>query len=132
MIVTATFHGGFSATVHARGHEIAVDEPVDAGGEDGGAMPTELLAGALASCFALALGHAARKRDLELPGLEVRVETERAGTDLRYGRMVVTASADVPDAELAALVERATRFCWVSNTFANPPDIEYRSATEAA
>jgi len=130
--VTATFHGGFAATVAARGREIAVDEPVQSGGQDSGIMPTELLAAALASCFALALGHAARKRDLELPGLRVRVEAERAGSELRYGRMVVTATADVPEAELAALVTRAVRFCWVSNTFAAPPEIEYRSASEVS
>jgi len=128
--VTASYHGGFAATVEARGREIAVDEPVASGGQDDGVMPTELLMGALASCFALALGHAARKRDCELPGLRVRVVAERAGTDLRYGRIVVTATADVPAAELATLVERARRFCWVSNTFATPPDIAYRSETE--
>jgi len=128
--VTAHYHGGFAATVEARGREIAVDEPVAAGGHDDGVMPTELLIGALASCFALALGFAARKRDRELPGLRVRVVAERADSDLRYGRIVVTATADVPAAELATLVERARRFCWVSNTFATPPDIAYRSETE--
>jgi putative redox protein len=128
--VTAVHHGGFTATVHARGHEIAVDEPVESGGHDDGAMPTELLLGSLASCFALALDFAARKRDQELPGLRVRVVAERAGTELRYARIVVTATADVPAAELAPLVERARRFCWVSNTFATPPDIAYRSETE--
>jgi putative redox protein len=128
--VTASYHGGFAATVEARGREIAVDEPVASGGQDEGVMPTELLMGALASCFALALGFAARKRDRELPGLRVRVVAERAGTELRYSRIVVTAIADVPEAELEPLVERARRFCWVSNTFATPPDIAYRSETE--
>jgi putative redox protein len=129
MKVTATYHGGYSATVEARGHTVDVDEPADFGGSDGGFMPTELLFAGLASCFALALGHAARKRDMELPGLRVDVSAERAGRELRYDRVVVSASADVPHEDLATLVERAERFCWVSNTFAAPPDIEYR-ATE--
>ena len=30
-------------------------------------------------------------------------------------------------AGLAPLVERARRLCWVSNTLATPPAIEYRS-----
>ncbi len=123
--VTATYHGAFAATVEARGRKIAVDEPVESGGQDEGVMPTELLMASLASCFALALGHCARKRDQELPGLRVRVDAERAGTELRYGRVVVTAAADIPPAELTALVERARRFCWVSNTLAEPPEIEY-------
>ncbi|MEY2534792.1 MAG: hypothetical protein QOF29_2702, partial [bacterium] len=46
------------------------------------------------------------------------------GRALRYGRFVVTASSSLPADELAPLVERARRFCWVSNTFAAPPAIE--------
>jgi putative redox protein len=130
MKVIATYHGGYAATVHARHHTIAVDEPEASGGEDLGAMPTELLAASLASCFALALGHVARKRERDLPGLTVTVEGERPGRELRYGRLTVTAAADVPIDELDALIERARRFCWVSNTFADPPHIEYRSAPE--
>jgi putative redox protein len=127
MKVTAIYHGGTAATVDARGHRVEVDEPPDAGGEDAGFMPTELMFAGLASCFALALGWVARKRDLELPGLRVEVTAERPGRELRYDDVVVTASADVPvDPEL---VEKAVRFCWVSNTFATPPKIEYR-ATE--
>jgi putative redox protein len=127
--VTATFHGGYAATVEARGHTVAVDEPAEAGGEDEGFMPTELLFAGLASCFALALGHAARKRDVELPGLTVEVTAERPGSELRYNRVVVTASARAPQDKLADLVDKAARLCWVSNTFAQPPQIEYR-ATE--
>jgi putative redox protein len=128
--VSATFHGGFAATVEARGHVVEVDEPVESGGSDAGFMPTELLFGGLASCFALAIGHAARKRDIEVRGLRVEVTAERPGRELRYGRVVVSASADMPADELAELVEKAERFCWVSNTFATPPEIEYRVTTE--
>ena len=126
---TATFHGGYAATVEARGRQIAVDEPVEAGGGDDGMMPTELLCASLASCFCLAVAHAARRQGAELPGLRVDVRAERAGRELRYGHIVVTATADVAQEELAALVERARRLCWVSNTFATPPDIEYRSTS---
>lgn len=124
MIVTATHNGGYSATVLARGHEIAVDEPHDSGGEDRGAMPTELLAASLASCFTLALAHVARREGAELPGLQVAVEAERAGRELRYGRLTVTARADV---DVEPYMARARRLCWVSNTFAAPPEIEYRT-----
>ena len=90
-------------------------------------MPTELLFGGLASCFALALGHAARKRDVDLPNLRVTVTAHRPGTELRYDRVVVSASADVEHEILADFVDKAKRFCWVSNTFASPPEIEYTS-----
>jgi uncharacterized OsmC-like protein len=124
--VTATYHGGYAATVEARGHRVEIDEPEPLG-DDTGLMPTELLFAGLAGCFALALGHAARKRDLELPGLRVEVTAERPGTELRYDNVVVSASADVPPEQLAELVRKAERFCWVSNTFATPPHISYQA-----
>jgi uncharacterized OsmC-like protein len=129
MKVTATFHGGYAATVEARGHTVEVDEPPEAGGADEGFMPTELLFAGLASCFALALGFAARKRDVDLPELKVEVTAERPGSELRYDTVVVTASARAPHDQLEDLVRKAARLCWVSNTFAQPPHISYR-ATE--
>jgi putative redox protein len=127
--VVATWHGGYAATVEGRGHTVAVDEPEWAGGNDAGLMPTELYCAALASCFCLALAHVAGKRDRELPGLRVGVHAERADGELRYARIVVSASADVPDGELAELIPRARRVCWVSNTLATPPAVEYRTTS---
>lgn len=123
---TATWRGGYATDVRVRGHALRIDEPMSVGGEDTGPMPTEMLCAALAGCFALALAHVAGKRGMDLPGLEVTARAERAGRELRYGRFVVEASADVPRPELEALLERAARFCWVSNTMAQPPAIDYR------
>jgi putative redox protein len=124
--VSATWLGGYQARVQARGHEVAVDEPTAEGGGDTGAMPTELLCAALASCFCLALGFAAGKRNVELPGLCVIVRSRRAGRELRYGSFEVEAQAKVPGEELAALMEPARRLCWVSNTLAQGVELSYR------
>ena len=124
--VTATFRGGFRADVEARGHTVAIDEPADHGGEDEGFMPTELFCGALASCFCLAIGHVARKRSLDVPGLTVTVRSERAGRELRYARLVVECAASLDDDTLDTLIERARPFCWVSNTLAAGVEVEYR------
>lgn len=124
--VSATWLGGYRARVQARGHEIAVDEPQRDGGGDAGAMPTELLCAALASCFCLALAFAGGKRGLELPGLSVVVRSSRAGRELRYGSFDVEARAEVRDEELAALIEPARRLCWVSNTLARGVQLSYR------
>jgi putative redox protein len=129
--VTATWEGGYACTVEARDHRIAVDEPEYAGGDDGGAMPTEVFCAALASCFCMAIAHVARRDGLDEPdGLKVDVRAERAGRELRYGQLVVTARAAVPPEELQLLVTRARRVCWVSNTLATPPAVEYRSTEE--
>jgi putative redox protein len=127
--VSATWEGGYESRVHARTHEIAVDEPEYAGGGDEGMMPTEVFCAAIASCFCLALAHCARKRERELPGLRVVVRAERAGNELRYGRFDVEAQAQVPDDELARLLEPARRVCWVSNTIANGVELSYHSTS---
>jgi uncharacterized OsmC-like protein len=123
--VSATWLGGFRARVDARGHEIAVDEPVEDGGTDTGAMPTELLCAGLASCFCLAMAFVAGKRGRELPGLRVVVRRVRAGRELRYERFEVEAQAEVPEEELARLIEPARRVCWVSNTLAHGVELSY-------
>jgi putative redox protein len=123
--VTATWQGGYQSLVNARGHEIPVDEPERAGGANLGMMPTEVFCAAVASCYCLALAHVAAKRSLELPGLNVSVRAERAGRELRYGRLVVRARAEVPDEQLAALIEPARRVCWVSNTLAGDLALDY-------
>lgn len=127
--VTARWRGGYRADVEARGHEVAVDEPVHSGGTDQGFMPTELFCGALASCFCLAIGHVARKRGIDVPDLVVRVRSERAGRELRYARLVVACAAAVDDALLDMLIERARPFCWVSNTLAAGVEVEYGRLT---
>jgi uncharacterized OsmC-like protein len=91
-------------------------------------MPTEVFCASLAACFCMAIAHVARRDDEPEPkGLTVDVRAVRAGRELRYGRIVLTASADVPGEKLAPLVEHARRLCWVSNTLAKPPAVEYRS-----
>lgn len=130
--VRARFRGGFRADVAARHHELVIDEPVSDGGGDEGMMPTEALWASLASCFCLALAFVARKRDIELPGLEVTVRAERAGKELRYGRVEVEASADVEDEVLEDLMPKARRVCWVSNTLAGETEYVYRSISRGA
>jgi uncharacterized OsmC-like protein len=127
--VTARWRGGYRADVEARGHAVAVDEPVEHGGQDEGLMPTELFVAALASCFCLAIGHVAGKRSLDVPGLTVTVRSVRAGRELRYERLVVRCAADVEDAVLDMLIERARPFCWVSNTLAAGVEVEYGRVT---
>jgi putative redox protein len=126
---TARWRGGYRADVDARGHTVAVDEPVEHGGGDEGFMPTELFIAALASCFCLAIGHVARKRSLDVPGLTVTVRSIRAGRELRYGKLLVECAADVADDVLDMLIERARPFCWVSNTLAAGVEVEYGRVT---
>jgi putative redox protein len=72
--VSARWDGGLRAVVTAGEFELKVDEPETvAGGTNTGPQPTELLLGAVASCFTLAVAHSAGKRQVPLRGLEVQV-----------------------------------------------------------
>lgn len=123
MELTAHWEGGYRVRVRVREFEIVSDEPPQDGGTDTGPMPTELLLSSLASCFAMAMYHAARKRQIELEDLAVRVTADYDG--LRIDRFVVTVHSSHPREELEAMKERAIRWCYVSNTLAAQPQIDY-------
>lgn len=106
-----------------RQFELLADEPPGAGGTDTGPTPTELLLCALASCFAMAVAHAARTRELELSDLAVHVEGEYDGA--RFGRLRVEVQSRHPRDELDDLVHAARRYCYISNTLARSPELEY-------
>lgn len=125
--VEAVWDGGLSAVVTARHHELIADEPEAVGGGDAGMMPTEIFFAGLSSCFCLAVAHVAAKRDIALPGLRVTVDAERVGNELRYSRLRIEVSALPGDHDLAALVERAKPFCWVSNMLADDLEVSYVS-----
>ena len=69
--------------------------------------------------------HVAAKREVTLPRLKVTVDAERQGSELRYGRLRVEVAAVAGEAQLAAFVERARRFCWVSNMLAEDLEVLY-------
>ena len=64
----------YTHDVKAGDHTITVDEPVEAGGQDEGPSPQELLAAALASCTAVTIEMYAERKGWDTSGLEVDVE----------------------------------------------------------
>ncbi len=120
--VVSRWDGGWRARVDVGGFSFLVDEPAEVGGTGTGPMPTEYLLGSLASCYTLALAWAARRREVTLTDLEVRVVGEYDGPRYRRIRLVVHCNLD--DETLKPLLELASRACYVSNTLARPPEIE--------
>jgi putative redox protein len=57
--------------VKAGSHTVTVDEPTDAGGDDLGPSPQELLAAALASCTAVTMEMYAQRKGWDVSGLTV-------------------------------------------------------------
>jgi putative redox protein len=65
---------GLAQAVELRDHTISVDASEDAGGDNRGPTPQELLTGALASCTAITLRMYGRRKGWDLDGLEVVAE----------------------------------------------------------
>ena len=61
----------FTHDVKVRKHSFVADEPADAGGDDRGPSPQELLAAALASCTAITMEMYAKRKGWDVAGLEV-------------------------------------------------------------
>jgi len=119
--VDARWTGGLRAVVRAGDHEIIVDEPESAGGTDTGPQPTDLLLASIASCFALAMAYAAKKRDIELSDLRVREVGTYEG--LKFTRIELLIGSEEPPEVLEGLIPAAERVCYVTNTLRQTPEI---------
>lgn len=65
--------GRYALDVSGSGHTIAVDEPVENGGDDLGLSPMQLLAAALASCTTITLRIFAERKGWPVKVIETRV-----------------------------------------------------------
>ncbi len=102
--------------VKVREHELTADEPKDAGGENSGPSPEELLAAALASCSAVTMEmYAARKRwDVGEISVDVNYEPAHRGSPTRF-EMTVSLSKELPEEQRERLMQIAAK-CPVHRT----------------
>lgn len=122
LTVEATWEGGYRCTVATRQFRIKIDEPESAGGGDTGPQPSEVFLASLAGCFTLALYHAAKKRDIELPDITVRATGTYQGPG--FARVAVEVKSGAERDVIESLIEPAKRVCYVSNTLRNVSDVE--------
>lgn len=122
-ILLANWTGGYRSHVTVRDFDIGADEPESVGGTDEAPTPTELFLASLATCFTLAVAHAARKRGIPLERLSVRVEADYDGN--RFAWIRCEAATNLAHDVAERLIERARSYCFVSQTLLQPPHIEY-------
>jgi putative redox protein len=96
--------GTLRHTVQVREHQLTVDEPLDAGGDDAGPDPQELLAVSLASCTAITMEMYAARKGWDIGHVEVDVEYSPAerGCPTRF-ELVMRLPEDVPEEQLERL-----------------------------
>ena len=105
MKATARRDGGtFKHTVQVREHQLTVDEPVNAGGEDLGPDPRELLAVSLASCTAITMEMYAARKGWDVGHVEVDVEYSPAerGCPTKF-ELVMRLPDDLPEEQVERL-----------------------------
>jgi putative redox protein len=90
--------------VQVRDHQLTVDEPLDAGGQDTGPDPQELLAVSLASCTAITMEMYAARKGWEIGHVEVNVEYSPAerGCPTKF-ELVVSLPDDLPEEQVERL-----------------------------
>jgi len=96
--------GTFRHTVQVRDHQLTVDETLDAGGQDTGPDPQELLAVSLASCTAITMEMYAERKGWDIGHVEVDVQYTAAerGCPTKF-EMVMRLADDVPEEQVERL-----------------------------
>ena len=112
----------YSVQVRSDRHTWSIDEPVNEGGVDSGPDPVTAFLGALLSCMTIAFKAAARRRKVEIEGVEGHVQATPKGhvKDINLTLEVWSAASEQ---DLQILLERAERGCYVSGVL--KPEINF-------
>ena len=87
-----------SATHVPSDNQLTTDAPVDNNGLGESFSPTDLVATALGTCMATVMGIAARRKEIELEGLKVRVKKHMSGdTPRRVSKLEVEIDMPIPE-----------------------------------
>src|SRR5512133_1948081 len=83
--------GGDKYAIDIRGHQVRVDQPRNAGGDDTAPTPTELFVASLGLCVAFHAGRFLDRHGIDRTGLAVQVASRMAeNRPARVGHIVVT------------------------------------------
>ncbi len=123
--IDVTHVAGQAYAVFVREHELTVDQPVAAGGDDDGPTPVELFVSSLAACVAYYAGRFLERHHVSCEGLRVRAEFDMADDrPARVGavRMRIVLPARLSEARRRALCA-VVNHCTVHNSLRRPPEI---------
>jgi putative redox protein len=119
------FIAGESYEVSVRGHQVLVDQPADAGGQDTAPTPTELFVASLATCVAFYAGRYLTRHGYSRDGLAVSAGFDMASdrpARVSGIRLTVVPPADLPTDRRPALLAVISH-CTVHNSLSLPPPI---------
>ncbi len=122
-----------------RGHQVVIDQPVNAAGTDTGPTPLELVLVSLAGCIGTIGRIIAMQKRIDLRGMAIKVEGELDADGLlgkpiegRIGfeglAITVDVDADMTDEEKEAFIHEVDRRCPVSENLLNATPIRVKLA----
>jgi uncharacterized OsmC-like protein len=129
----------FIIETNIRGHQVVIDQPVNAAGTDTGPTPLELVLVSLAGCIGTIGRIIAMQKRIALRGMAITVEGE-VDTDGLLGKPIegrigfegititVDVDADMTDAEKEAFIHEVDRRCPVSENLLNATPIQVKRA----
>ena len=139
VVVESTLNEKFVIKSDIRGHRILIDQPTNAGSNDTGPTPLELLFASLAGCIGSIGRIVAMQKRIELRGMRIKVEgpLDTDGLlgkpiDGRVGFEGITVSVDV-DADMSAeekeaFIHEVDRRCPVSENLMNATPVNVKLA----
>ena len=128
--MVVTHEGGLKFATDIRGHRVVVDQPNQAGSEEG-PMPLELLGASVGTCVALYVQQFLHTRGLPYEGMRVEVEQLGARNPSRIGRfdVRVVLQEEIPE-EYAGILERVAKSCPAHNTLVTGSEVAVRIEQE--
>jgi putative redox protein len=123
---------GYAHEVELDGrHDLRVDEPREAGGNDTGPRPTELLGASLAGCIAITVEMYANRKGWDVGELEVDVEMGYEGPVPTSFEVGVRLPGDLDEEQRRRLLVIATK-CPVHKVLAGEAHVDVVERLEAA
>lgn len=127
--IAETGESAFSVVIEVSGHRLTGDEPRDAGGENLGPSPYDLLTASLGECTAMTIRWYARQKSWPLQRVEVKVthrKEKRPGqsqpADI-FTKAITLHAPLLDDSQRARLLEIAAK-CPIQRTLEGVPVIE--------
>ncbi|HET6309656.1 MAG TPA: OsmC family protein [Candidatus Nitrosotalea sp.] len=127
--IRAVHQGGDRLLMTVRGHELYSDQPVDSGGEDTAATPTEMFLAGLAGCIAFYAERFLRRNGLTTEGLAVTCDYTWAENPHRVGQVNLAVEVPGLTVEKREAFTRVVQHCTLHNTLLRPPAVQLRVLT---
>lgn len=108
VIVSENGCGRYQQEIVVGHHHLVGDEPLDAGGDDAGPAPFDLLLASLGTCTAMTLRMYAERKGLPLAHIRVALSLQRDG-ERRWIARQISVEGDLSDAQRQRLLEIANR-----------------------